>query len=83
MSKKKKYCSKKWIDPSTTGFIQTEVEFGYSWGATFKMADCSRIINLDVYIDDEKSRKKTLKKLNIIRDEVTNLISAIEDINYE
>ncbi len=82
MANKKGYNSKKWLNPDTTAFIHTEVCFDYSWGGTLKIADCSRIVNMDVYIDDEKGRKKTLKKLNIMRDEITNLISAIEDINY-
>jgi len=82
MNKKKPYRSKKWLNPETTAFIFTEVEFDYSWGATFKMGDCNRMISLDVYVDDEKARKKTLKKLNLMRDELTNLISAVEDITY-
>ncbi len=82
MAKKKAYRSKKWLTAETTGFIFTEVEFDYSWGATLKIGDCTKIVSLDVYIDDEKARKKTLKKLNLIRDEIANLILEVEAINY-
>jgi len=82
MDKKKLYRSKKWLNPETTAFMFTEVLFDYSWGATLKMGDCNRIVNFDVYIDDEKARKRTLKKLNLMRDELSNLIGAIEDIKY-
>jgi len=82
LKNKKKYKSKKWLDPNTTSFIYTEVEFDYNWGATLKMGDCQRIVNFDVYIDDEKSRKKTLKKLNLMRAELDKLVIAIEGVTY-
>ena len=82
MLKKKTYKSRKWLNPDTTAFIHTEVEFDYSWGATLKIGDCNRIINLDVYVDDEKAKKRSLKKLNLLRDELSKLITAVEAINY-
>jgi len=82
LKNKKTYKSKKWLDPNTTSFIYTEVEFDYSWGATLKLGDCHRIVNFDVYIDDEKTRKKTLKKLNLMRAELDKLVIAIEGVTY-
>ena len=82
MTIKKRYKSRKWLSPDTTAFIHTEVGFDFSWGATLKIGDCQRIVNLDVYVDDVKSQKRSLKKLNLLRDEIGKLITAVEAINY-
>ncbi len=82
MTNNKKYSSRKWLSPSTTAFIFTELEFDYGWGASLKIGDCNRVVRLDVFVDDEKARKKALKKLNLLRNELTNLITAIEGISY-
>jgi len=74
--------SKKWLDPNTTSFIFTEIEFDYSWGAQLKMGDCNRIVNYDVYIDSPKARKRTVRKLNIMIEEIMELKDQIEEITY-
>ncbi len=70
------------MSKNTTGFIFTEVEHDYSWEAQLKIGDCSRIVSLDVYINDEKDRKKSLKKIDLIISELTKFKSAIEGIKY-
>ncbi len=80
--KRKAYRSKKWLTPETTGFIFTEVLFDYNWNATLKIGDCSRIVDLDVYIEDEKARKKTLKKLLLLEKEISTMIAVVKNITY-
>ena len=76
--------SKKWIDPNTTGFIYTKVESddGYKQ-AELKIADCSRIVSLDVYIDSAKARDKTLRKVRLIVEELTKFKDTLETLTYE
>ncbi len=75
--------SKKWIDPNTTGYIYTEVghEDGYKT-AELKLADCSRIVSFDVYIGSPRARYKTLKKVQLIIDELNKFKEVLEGLNY-
>ncbi len=77
------YKSKKWIDPNTTGFIYTLIEHddGYRT-AQLKLADCSRIVSFDVYIDSPRARYKTLKKVQLIIDELRKFKEVLEGLNY-
>ena len=82
MSKKYKVRKKTWIDPNTSGFIFTELyhDEDQYYESTLKMADCSRIVQFDTYISSKKDRRATLKKLNIMINNITELRDAILEI---
>ncbi len=77
------YKSKKWIDPNTTGFIYTLIEHddGYR-SAQLKLADCARIVNFDVFIDSVKARDKTIKKVQLMIDELSKFNEVLKGLNY-
>ncbi len=77
------YKSKKWIDPHTTGFIYTLIEHddGYR-SAQLKLADCARIVNFDVFIDSVKARDKTIKKVQLMIDELSKFNEVLKGLNY-
>lgn len=83
MANKIQHKSKKWIDPNTSGFIYTQVEHddGYLC-ATLKLADCARIVSFDVYIDSKKARDKTVKKVQLMVDEMTKFNEILKGLSY-
>ena len=83
MSTKVVLHSKKWIDPATTGYIYTHIEHddGYRT-AELKLADCARIVNFDVYIDSKKARDKTVKKVQLMIDEMSKFNEVLMGLNY-
>ncbi len=50
------------------------------WDAEFKLADCSRSIDLSLDIHTKKERIKSIKKLQIIVDAALETIQQIKDI---
>lgn len=77
---------RRWLNPPSsnyTGYIQYGVNKEINWvSIEFKVADCSRIVNLD--FDDtetKKGRKAAIKKLKIIRDSAQHVIEMVEVID--
>ena len=76
-----------WLNPpssSNTGYIISGIEKdgNYVYGK-LKIADCSKIIELDIYVDDSKQRKEALKKISTIQnalDELVTQINLIEEV---
>lgn len=85
-----KYASRKWLntDKKMTAFISVEfdVDEGFIVGetnpydfssASVSIADCSRIVTLDLPTNRKKHRKASLKKLEILITELMKLQDAI------
>lgn len=77
---------RQWLNPSgsdATGYIYWGVrqeDFG-GYYAMFKLADCSRIVSLDIYLGSKRERRVSLKKLNLIKKAVDDMIAQVEYID--
>lgn len=74
--------TKKWLNPTTTSFVYASIEegFGYPYGE-LKIADCNRIVTLDLAMSTGKERKATLKKLDLLLGTIQQLRDKIEEVN--
>ena len=76
-----------WLNPASsdsTGYVISGIskENNYSYGR-LKIADCSRIVSLDIDVDDSKQRKQTIKKISIIQNALIDLVKQINLLEKE
>ena len=75
--------TRRWLNPkahSDTGMISWDVSAsGYSVEAEFSMWDCSRKINLDFNVYNEKDARDRAAKLDILIEELTKMREAMAD----
>jgi len=87
------YRKKKWLNSTSTAYIYADITTDtytnskhkvtkYHYG-TLKMGDCYRIVSFDIELETVNERKATIKKLDIIIDEVLALRNKIVDIHNE
>lgn len=80
ISKFKTWKKRDWLNPSNTsnnGYIITGQDA--DGDAELKIADCNRIIDLDLYYSTPRGKKVVIRKLNILRDRINNLITVISE----
>ncbi len=95
MAEKVLHKSKKWLDTDATDFIYTEITSD-TWRmhdnktgqitnrkchyGTLRLADNHEIVNFSIDADNDKECLRTIKKLDIMIDEINALRNAIVDI---
>ena len=79
-----KRCWLNTANSDSTGYIISGLskEGSYTY-ARLKIADCSKIISLDIDVDDSKQRKQAIKKIGIIQNALTNLVKQINLLEKE
>ena len=79
LAKIKKWKRRVWLNPLTSGdngYIITGQETDEE--AFLKIADCTRLIELNLWYNSKKEKKDVTKKLNILIKEITFLKERIE-----
>ena len=71
-----------WLSPDTTAFVYATLENddGYRYGE-LKISDCNKAVRLDINVSNKKERKATVKKLDMLSQEIEALANAVVDMN--
>jgi hypothetical protein len=71
---------------SQGGFIMTRLgaraNRAYDMGASLRIADCTRSVDIELDIESPAARARSVKKLSILVDEISNLKAALERLEY-
>lgn len=82
---KKIYSNRRWLnsDKTQTAFIAADISAGgFGVSGDIKIADCSKIINLDLWCENKKEARSRLRKLDILIGELFNVREVIHDHFY-
>ena len=86
VTNKYEYTSRAWLSPTSTAYIHTEIErekiIGNNawWFGTLLLADSSNVVNFSIHIGDAKEQLATIKKLDIMLDEIEVLRNKVADM---
>jgi hypothetical protein len=82
IQKTKPWKRRVWLNPNRSyddGYIITSVDTEGDFN--LKIADCNRIVDLNVYYSTKSEKKRRIRKMNVLIDELTNLRDAMESID--